>query len=148
MTNDALPPSARTMAGARLSAAAREDGTLVLQRCSACGTVQYPAREVCVACLGDDLPLQLVEGSATLLSWTVGHASVSPWFAARLPWRIGRLQLAAGPSVIAHLHPALATMGAPAQVTLLRDASGQAVLVAVPPGRSVAGCDLEQALSC
>jgi uncharacterized protein len=87
------------------------DGSLHLQCCRDCATVQYPPREVCRHCLGDQLRWQRVDGSATVLASTVLQHSLEEEFLARLPWCVVSLKLAAGPVVFAHVEPANAVTG-------------------------------------
>ena len=62
------------------AAAAR--GIVALQRCAACGRVQYPPRELCGVCLSDALEWQESESvEADLLAATVLHHSHDPVFA-------------------------------------------------------------------
>lgn len=74
---------------------------LSLQVCQACGAVQYPAHGVCGSCLCGDLALEEVAPGGTVLSWTRGHLSALPSFKDQMPMVIARIQLDAGPIVLA-----------------------------------------------
>jgi len=87
------------------------DGALHLQRCRDCATVQYPPREVCRHCLGDQLRWQQVDGNATVLATVALHHSLEADFLARLPWHIASLELDAGPVVFAHIEAGNAVAG-------------------------------------
>ena len=77
------------------------------------------------------------------------HHTLNPWFQARSPWLMGSVKLGRGPLVLAHLDPGSAHSGTDVWVLSLRDASGQAVLVAVPQVLALdqAGAYAQQLLS-
>ncbi len=124
-----LPPSRRSDVSAAL-ADAPVDGSLRLQHCESCGTVQYPPRERCGHCLADALIWQEISGAATLLAVSTLSHSLEPWFAERLPWQVASLRLDAGPVVFAHLAASRAQPHARLRVANARDASGAWCLVA------------------
>jgi uncharacterized OB-fold protein len=75
--------------------------TVALQRCTACGAVQYPPRECCGACLSDALGWERAEApGGTLLAMTVLHHSHEAEWRAVLPLRLGLVRLDAGPTVV------------------------------------------------
>lgn len=59
------------------------------------------------------------------------HHTLNPWFQARSPWLMGSVKLGCGPLVLAHLDPRSSQSGTEVWVLSIKDASGQAVLVAV-----------------
>ena len=130
----ALPPTMRSPAAAGLSTAAAQ-GLFALQVCSACHTVQYPPRDVCCACLHDDLPWQPVPNGATVVASSTLHNSNEAYFQAQLPWRIATVKLDCGPVAIAHLQDGLQT-GARAVLALELDPAQMGVLVAKSPTSS------------
>lgn len=90
---------------ARMRQAAAE-GNVALQRCEACGTVQYPPREMCRDCLSDQLGWDVAATvSGHLLAGTTLYHSNAPRFRPRLPLRIGLVHLDAGPVVVCFLDP-------------------------------------------
>jgi len=127
-----LPPAARSRIALGLTAAAAL-GRFELQQCRDCGTVQYPPREACQQCLSIRLDWKPQSQAGELLSDTVLHHSNDLFFRERLPWRLGLVKLACGPTVVAHLHERVAQ--APGKVTVAAklDRAGQAVMVALPP---------------
>jgi NAD(P)-dependent dehydrogenase (short-subunit alcohol dehydrogenase family)/uncharacterized OB-fold protein len=153
-----LPPGARGRVALGLTAAAAE-GRFELQVCQDCAAVQYPPREACHCCLSARLAWRAQSGAGTLLGVTTLHHSNDPFFRERLPWRLGMVQLDAGPSVMVHLHgevpdPAsrghvlaptthgdvpgplgVASTNEPVRVTVgaRLDRAGQAVLIGFPP---------------
>lgn len=120
-----------------MSAAMREftrrAGTteLTLQQCGACGSVQWPPREICHACLSDALEWRVVEPSGVILSETILHTSLDEFFRNRLPWRVGTVRLDAGPVAYAHLHARVGASDA-ARIEAHEDHQGRGVLIALP----------------
>jgi NAD(P)-dependent dehydrogenase (short-subunit alcohol dehydrogenase family)/uncharacterized OB-fold protein len=126
-----LPPWSRGRVALGMTAAAAE-GRFELQVCAQCHAVQYPPREACHRCLSPKLKWRAQGGEGQLLADTRLHHSNDLFFRERLPWRLGLVQLDAGPSVIVHLHDEI---GAPPQrvhVGARLDRAGQAVLIAFP----------------
>ena len=126
------PPVKRSPLWREVNQAAAE-GLFKLPVCRACGRVHYPPQEFCRACLSDDWAWEAVSDAGTVLSWTVSHASLNPFFKARLPLRIGSVKLDCGPVLLAHLSAACARTGSRARVTGRPDPSGQVVFFATPP---------------
>lgn len=130
------PPAVRGRVALGMTAAAAR-GEFALQVCSHCSAVQYPPREACVQCSSADLRWQRQSGKGQLLATTTLTHSNDLYFRERLPWRLGMVQLDAGPSAMVHLHhdvPAPQT-GEPLPrvcVTARLDRTGQAVLFALP----------------
>jgi uncharacterized OB-fold protein len=80
--------------------------TITLQRCAACGSYQYPRRDICRLCLSDQLVPEPIDGHGTLLARAVCHHSLEPAFTDMLPVPIGAVKFDCGPQVIAMLDPA------------------------------------------
>ncbi len=138
-----VPPGARGRVALGLTVAAAE-GRFELQVCQDCGTVQYPPREACGHCVSARLQWRAQSGQGQLLALTTLHHSNDLFFRERLPWRLGLVQLDAGPTVVAHLHgdvheaPAHlpgVMCDAPTRVRVgaRLDRAGRAVLIAFPP---------------
>src|SRR4029453_9970760 len=126
-----LPPWARGRVALGMTAAAAE-GHFELQVCRDCAAVQYPPREACHRCLSPRLQWRAQSGEGTLLGTTTLHHSNDPFFRERLPWRLGLVQLDAGPSVIVHLHGEVGDAPAKVKVGARLDRAGQAVLIGFP----------------
>lgn len=124
------PPGARSRRALGLTAAAAQ-GQFKLQVCLSCQAVQYPPREVCHQCLSEDLHWQPVDPTGTLLASTTLEHSNDLYFRERLPWRIGTVQMKAGPSVVAHVHGDC-NDGDTVRLSLKLDRSSQAVIIALP----------------
>jgi uncharacterized OB-fold protein len=87
---------------ARERAAQAENGQLTLQRCTDCGIIQYPFRELCQYCLSDGLRWSRISRSGVVIAAVRVHASLHPFFREHTPWQICSVALDAGPRVIAH----------------------------------------------
>ena len=126
-----LPPWARSRVALGFTAAAAL-GRFELQQCADCGAVQYPPREACHRCLSARLPWKPHGGAGKLLSETVLHHSNDLYFRERLPWRLGLVQLDAGPTLMVHLLDCAPRAPARVKVAARLDRAGQAVLLGFP----------------
>ncbi len=126
-----LPPGSRSRVALRLTAAAAV-GRFELQTCEDCGTVQYPPREACHRCLSPSVTWGPESGDGELLSETRLHHSNDLFFRERLPWRLGLVRLASGPTLMVHLHGDVPPAPAPVRVGARLDRAGQAVLIGFP----------------
>lgn len=124
------PPAPRSRAAQGLTRAAAE-GVFEMQTCGDCGALQYPPREVCHQCFSERLVWKDADPRGTLIATTVLRHSNDLYFRERLPWKVGTVKMAAGPSVVAHVHEDCAEGGA-VRLALKLDRSGQAVLHALP----------------
>jgi uncharacterized OB-fold protein len=101
-----------------------------LQRCEACGHVQYPARACCEYCLSDRLSGMGVDSTAgALLARTVLHHSNEERFRAKLPFGVGLVALDAGPVVLCFA-PSAHAIGDRVTVRASRADDGRTVLTA------------------
>jgi NAD(P)-dependent dehydrogenase (short-subunit alcohol dehydrogenase family)/uncharacterized OB-fold protein len=128
-----LPPGGRSRTALGLTAAAAL-GRFELQQCKDCNAVQYPPREACHRCLSVRLFWKQQSGQGELIAETRLHHSNDLFFRERLPWRLGLVKLACGPTVVAHLH---ASVKKAVSVRAMLDRAGQAVLAALPEKEAV-----------
>ncbi|QBY01377.1 SDR family oxidoreductase [Rhodophyticola sp. CCM32] len=124
------PPEMRSRAALGLTAAAAE-GRLALQCCADCQTWQYPPRDACVSCLSTDLPWQALPPDGNLLAETTVQTSPRLYYRERMPWRMGSVQMDAGPVILANIHPDV-TPRSKIRMAAHLDRAGQGVLVAMP----------------
>src|SRR5438445_1833582 len=128
------PPRARSRTSHGFTRAAAE-GRFMLQRCEACGSFAYPARDACPSCLSFGLSFVDAPRRGALLAETTARVPSDVYFRERTPWRIGLVKMDCGPTIVAHLH-ADCIEGAPVRMSLQLDKSGQAVAVAHPEGET------------
>jgi uncharacterized OB-fold protein len=113
-------------------AAHAKAGELALQRCTACGAVQYPPRELCLSCLADALEWRVSDHEpGKVLATTTLHHSHDPQFRSRLPLRVGLVRLDAGPTTVCFLAEDCGT-GTRVVVSAETDDADRAVLTAAP----------------
>ncbi|CAN7684547.1 SDR family oxidoreductase [Bosea sp. LjRoot9] len=125
-----LPHGQRSRTAHGLTAAAAE-GRFALQVCEDCAKVLYPPRDACPHCLSVRLPFKDVDPGGRLIVETTVRISTDPYFRERTPWRVGTVQLDAGPMVVAHLHGDTVE-GERVKLALKLDKSGSAVVLALP----------------
>jgi NAD(P)-dependent dehydrogenase (short-subunit alcohol dehydrogenase family)/uncharacterized OB-fold protein len=130
----ASPPRSRSTKSHGFTSAAAE-GRFMLQRCEACGTFAYPAREACPSCLSSGLAFVDAPRRGLLLAETTARVPSDVYFRERAPWRAGLVKMDCGPTIVAHLHGDC-TEGAPVRMSLQLDKSGQAVAFARPEGET------------
>jgi uncharacterized protein len=107
-------------------------GKLALQHCTACGTVQYPPRELCSVCLTDRLEWRVTDAEGgEVLAATALHRSHEAAFRNLLPLRVGLVRLDVGPSAVCFL-PDDGGAGTRVRITARIDDGGHAVLTARP----------------
>jgi len=125
-----LPPVARSRAALGLGVMAAQ-GRFGLQVCSECAAIQYPPRDACVKCMSEDLAWQDVDPKGKVMAETTIRVSPEPYFRERMPWRMGAVQLAVGPTLNCHLHGEIGR-GDAVRMALKLDKAGQGVLIALP----------------
>lgn len=125
-----LPPNARSRKAISFTTAAAE-GRFALQVCGRCNHVTYPAREVCPKCWSMELTWENVPDGGQLIAATTLRTSFNTYFRERMPWRIGTVQLDAGPTVLAHVHGDVSDKDR-VRMIARTDKSGQGVLMALP----------------
>jgi uncharacterized OB-fold protein len=76
---------------------------LMVQRCSACGTMMWPAKPACINCLSPDVEWVQVSGKATLYSFVLMHQVYHPAFATEIPYNIAEVDLAEGLRIISNI---------------------------------------------
>jgi NAD(P)-dependent dehydrogenase (short-subunit alcohol dehydrogenase family)/uncharacterized OB-fold protein len=130
----ASPPRPRSRKSHGFTRAAAE-GRFMLQRCDACGSFCYPAREACPSCLSSGLAFVDAPRRGMLLAETTARVPSDVYFRERAPWRVGLVKMDCGPTIVTHLHADCAE-GAPVRMSFQLDKSGQAVAFARPEGET------------
>ena len=83
-------------------AAARER-KLVVQRCSGCGQLRFPPRELCSRCWSRDAEWVPVSGRGEVFSFYWMHQIYHPGFAAEVPYAVVIVALEEGPHVLSNM---------------------------------------------
>src|SRR5437899_2621850 len=81
---------------------AREE-RLMIQRCSVCGAVMWPARTRCTNCLAPEPSWVQASGRGTLYSFVLMHQVFHPGFAHEIPYNIAEVDLAEGLRIITNI---------------------------------------------
>jgi uncharacterized protein len=106
---------------------ALERGELVIQRCEACGTLQFPPRVICVAC-GGTPGWTAVGGRGRVYAATICHRPGAPWLADDVPYMVALVDLDEGVRLLARMHcecSELEVIGRPVRAVVARDARGE-----------------------
>jgi uncharacterized OB-fold protein len=74
-----------------------------LQKCSSCGTVRYPPKEMCPNCLSREATWEPMSGKGKVWSWVEMHQPYFAGFREDLPYIVLFVQLAEGPMIMANL---------------------------------------------
>ncbi len=141
-SSEARPPERRSAPGLAFTVA-NLDALLAMQACQTCRTINYPPREVCQNCLGDQLTWEPVATAGRLLNRVALHHSYGEFFKRHLEqgleqqgWPVAVVEMTTGPVVFAHLAlstfatPPLPTPGTAVQVFSHTDCDLPAILVA------------------
>ncbi len=83
--------------------AAAKRRQLVVQRCTACGSLRFPARSICSRCLSTGVEWIPVSGKGEVYSFNIMHQVYHPGFAAEVPYAVVLVQLAEGPRMTSNL---------------------------------------------
>lgn len=76
---------------------------LVMQRCRGCGTLRFPARDICSRCLSRDADWAQVSGRGTIFSFAVMHQVYHPGFAAEVPYAVVVVELEEGGRMLSNV---------------------------------------------
>jgi len=96
-----LPPLADQFSQAYWDAA--RDGTLLIQRCLACGRHQFYPRGHCTACFAPDPEWVPASGRGRLHTYTVVRRTPNAEFAGDCPYVLAIIELDEGPRLTARL---------------------------------------------
>jgi uncharacterized OB-fold protein len=84
-----------------LEAAKRHE--LVVQRCTACGALRFPARAACNRCMSRDAGWVPVAGTGHVFSVAIMHQANHPAFEAMLPYAVVVVELDCGVRMISNV---------------------------------------------
>jgi len=106
------------------------NGKLVIQRCTACGSLQHYPRPFCVKCLSSEIEWQPVSGRATLFSFTVVRRAATAAFASDVPYVLAIVELEEGPHMTGNVIGvpiAEVAVGMPLELTVVPVGDGLAL---------------------
>jgi uncharacterized protein len=83
--------------------AAAKRRELVVQRCTGCGLLRFPQRELCSRCWSRDAEWTPVSGRGEVFSFYWMHQVYHPGFAAEVPYAVVVVQLEEGPHVLSNV---------------------------------------------
>jgi uncharacterized OB-fold protein len=78
-------------------------GRLEVQRCDDCGELRWPPAPICPECLAAGGTWIALSGSGAVWSLATYHRAFHPGLADAVPYRVGLVELAEGPRLIAGL---------------------------------------------
>ncbi|MGA7489581.1 MAG: OB-fold domain-containing protein [Xanthobacteraceae bacterium] len=78
-------------------------GVLLLQRCSHCGRLRYPAGAVCPDCLAAEAQWQAVSGRGKVFSFVVFHRAYHPAWEGKVPYNVALIELDEGPIMLSNV---------------------------------------------
>ena len=74
---------------------------LVVQRCRACGTYRFPARDICSRCLSREAAWEPVTGRAAVFSFAIMHQAYHP--ALQVPYAVVVVELEEGVRMLSNV---------------------------------------------
>jgi len=74
-------------------------GTIVVQRCVSCATLQHPPEEVCRACGGMSFDHVTLGATGTVHSYTIAHYAANPALAGSVPYTVVLVSLDDAPQI-------------------------------------------------
>lgn len=110
--------------------AAAKERRLVVQRCSGCGELRFPPRELCSRCWSREAEWVPVSGRGEVFSFYWMHQIYHPGFAAEVPYAVVIVALDEGPHVLSNIVGCSREelrIGLPVEVTF-EDASDEVTL--------------------
>jgi uncharacterized OB-fold protein len=109
---------------------ALEQGVLIIQRCSDCGTVRHPPRPRCGHCASAAHSWEAASGLGTVYSFTIVHHPPNPELVASVPYLVALIELDEGPRLVSNVvgvDPDCVTIGQ--RVKVIFDPVGDAMVL-------------------
>ena len=119
-----VPPLADQFSQSYWSAAG--DGTLLIQRCLACGRYQFYPRRHCAACFAPDPEWTAASGRGRLHTYTIVRRTPNAEFAADCPYVLAIIELDEGPRMTARIVGPADGIGCDRRVHVVFAPAGQA----------------------
>jgi uncharacterized OB-fold protein len=94
-------------------------GELLIQRCTSCARLRYPAGSVCPSCLAPESEWKAVSGKGTVFSFVVFHRAYHKAWEGKVPYNVALIELEEGPILLSNvvgIDQARMEVGLPVQV--------------------------------
>jgi uncharacterized OB-fold protein len=82
---------------------ALQEKRLVIQRCTDCSSVVFPAGPCCSSCLSLSLEWREASGRGILWAFVIYHHAFHPSFADRIPYNVALVALEEGPQIVSNI---------------------------------------------
>ena len=95
-------------------------GRLMIQKCDSCGTLRFPAHDLCSKCNSTDSRWVPVSGRGEVFSFNIMHQLYHPGFASEVPYAVVMVELEEGCKFVSNLlgiKPHDIKCGMPVEVT-------------------------------
>lgn len=76
---------------------------LIIQKCTVCGRLRWPAAYLCPHCLSSEVELAEMSGSGELYSYTVFHKAFHPSLEKNTPYIVSAVDLEEGVRILSNL---------------------------------------------
>jgi uncharacterized protein len=78
-------------------------GQLLVQRCTHCQRLRYPAAVVCPSCLAGEAEWQTMSGRGKVFSFVVFHRAYHPAWEGKVPYNVALIELDEGPLMLSNV---------------------------------------------
>jgi uncharacterized protein len=78
-------------------------GRLMVQKCDSCGTLRFPAHELCSKCNSEVSQWVPVSGRGEVFSYNIMHQLYHPGFASEVPYAVVMVELEEGCKFVSNL---------------------------------------------
>jgi uncharacterized protein len=78
-------------------------GELLIQRCTSCSRLRYPAAAICPSCLGSESKWERVSGAGKVFSFVVFHRAYHPAWEDKVPYNVSLIELDEGPMMLSNV---------------------------------------------
>lgn len=72
------------------------ENQLHIPKCTSCGTLQWPPRELCGNCQGSEFEQHEVPAKGEVYTYSVMYRAFHPWFSDKLPYSVVVVEVADG----------------------------------------------------
>ncbi len=79
------------------------EGKLMLEKCSQCGTYRLPGRERCLDCWSTESEWAEASGNGKLYTYGIMHQKYHPAFAEETPYNYAIVELVEGPRLVTNI---------------------------------------------